>query len=294
MRRFLLPGFFVVFCFFLSSCSKSGVPALEKDKDSVLLKLGPVYLTKAEMEARILELGPEYVPYLRTEQGKKTILEAIAKQKLLVRHAMAQGLDDQAAFKAELARLRKEQDRALRLYRESLLTDSLLTQLRQRELKVSDEETARYFREHPKLYSVRQILLGDEKKAEEVYSMLVRPGYAASAAEFGRVAAQNSLEAQSASAGGRIPPFLDGELEESFTRTAASMAGGQISRPMATKVGYHLIYFEGSSQAAFNDEIKQRVKKILERRRLDGLIEEWKKRYVMEVRDETLRQYLQF
>ncbi|MBI2070199.1 MAG: peptidylprolyl isomerase [Elusimicrobia bacterium] len=283
----------LAFCSLLSvSCARNSVKPGAGDQDAVLLKLGPVYLTKAEMEARILEMGPEYVPYLRTGQGRKTLLEAVLKQKILVRAALDRGLGDRQDIKDEIVRLKKEQERALRLYRESLLADRLIEDLREREIQISDDEIAAYYNDHRHLYAVRQILVADKKKAEDLFEGLRGKNPAQAQVEFGRLAALHSLDSRSAKAGGKIPPFLEGELDESFARATAALKPGQVSPPVETKVGYHLIHLENTAPVSFNDEYKERARRILERKKMDVLMELWKDKYVVEVRDESLKPYL--
>lgn len=286
-------GFLAAAAFLFVSCNAQPSLNPTKDDDSVIFKIGSVYLTKSEMESRLLELGPDYVPYLRTGSGKKTIMTAILKQKILVRAALDRGLDKNEGVKQEMARLKKEQDRALRLYRENLLTQSLLEDLRRKELHVDDEEIAAYHRDHPALYQVRQILIGDKEKAQEIYDEL-RKRAGNFGAEFARAAARYSLESASAKEGGKIPPFFEGELEQSFVRAAASLKPGQVSGPVESKVGFHLIYLEGTLAAPFNEETAQRIRRILERGKMDALMDLWRGKYVVEVRDETLKPYLEF
>ncbi len=286
-------GFFVVIAIVGASCSSKSPLDKAQDADSVILKIGPVYLTKSEMESRVLELGPEYVPYLRTNAGKKTVLGAIVKQKIMVRAALERGMGKGALVKQELSRLKKDQERAVRLYRESLLTESLLEQLRDHEIKVSDDEIAGYYQEHHTLYNVRQILVADKGKAQEIYEDLGKKRQNLPS-EFARAALGRSLESQSAKEGGKIPPFLEGELEGGFVQAAKDLKPGQMSAPVQTNVGFHLIYLDGTATAPLNDEYKERARRILERGKMDALFNLWKTKYMVEVRDESLKPYLEF
>lgn len=281
------------FCL-LAACSKASLPSLSFDReDAVLLKLGPAYLTRSEMESRMLEIGPDYVPYLRTEQGKKTLLNAIVKGKLLARVALEQGLDRNENFKEDIERVKKDQQRALRVYKESLLRENLLNRLRQKELKVDEAAAASYFKEHKNLYSVRHILLANEKSAASLLVQIKRKRNM-KAEEFGRMAKSYSMEASSARNMGAVAPFLEGELDENFERAARALKSNQISDVVTTEFGYHIIFLEKAASASFNDEMKNRVTSILEKKRLESLIALWKDKYPLEVKDETIRRYLDF
>ena len=63
------------------------------------------------------------------------------------------------------------------------------------------------------------------------------------AADFSRVAKSRS-EGSSASAGGDLGYFSKGRMLPEFDEVAFSMAPGEISQPVRTAVGWHLIYVE--------------------------------------------------
>lgn len=276
--------------FLSAACTKT---ATEQQEDRVLFKIGPVYVTKSEMEEKILELGPEYLTYLRTEPGKRTLLDAILKQKLLARVALNRALDKEPHLRTSLIDLKKQQDRAFRLYRESLLIEALIERLRRNELYVGEDEAANYHREHPRLFHVRHILVSDEAAAFGLRKSLAgKKGMLA--AEFAYLAKKHSLEKMSAQKGGEIPPFLEGELEENFEAALAALKPGELSAPVKTKMGYHLIMLERVAGVPLDDEIKARCAGILEKRKLEALLDSWKNKYVMEVKDETLRPYFDF
>ena len=286
----MLGRFFIVF---LALITLAGCASKSIDNDTLILRIGSTYLTRSEMESRILEIGSEYVPYLRTSQGKKTLINAVVKEKLLVRVALANGLDRTDAFKEEVSRVRKEQERALRLYKESVLRQMLLERLKKKELKITDEEALQYFKTHRNFYSVRHMLFADEKSAQALHDQ-IRKVRGNIVSEFGRLAKTHSMEASSAKNGGKMPLFLEGELEENFERALKALKPNQVSPPVQSEFGYHLILLEGISLASWNEETKDRVTKILEKKRLDPLLAFWKDKYPLEVHDDSIRAYLGF
>ena len=87
-------------------------------------------------------------------------------------------------------------------------------------------------------------------------------------------------------------PFLEGELGVAFEEAVKSLSPGQVSGPVETEAGVHLIYMEGTSLALFADEIRERCRRILEKKKMQDLMKKWKQRYLTEVRDDSLRPYL--
>lgn len=68
-------------------------------------------------------------------------------------------------------------------------------------------------------------------------------------ADFASVA-RSSSEDDSASAGGELGYFPRGRMLPEFEATAFSMAIGEISEPVRTSVGWHLIYLQNHQEAA--------------------------------------------
>ena len=141
------------------------------------------------------------------------------------------------------------------------------------------------------MYRVRHILLSDEKRAWDLHKIITaRPARAVS--EFIAQAKASSLEKVSAAKGGMMPPFLEGELDDAFEMATAGLKPGQISTPVTSKMGNHIIMLDSVTSATYNDEVAERCARILERRKLEELFKTWKKKHNVEVKDETLRPYL--
>ncbi len=66
-------------------------------------------------------------------------------------------------------------------------------------------------------------------------------------ADFAEVAKQNSEDVGSAEQGGLLDPFAKGEMVESFSETAFTTPVGQLSEPVRTEFGWHIIKVEGKS-----------------------------------------------
>jgi parvulin-like peptidyl-prolyl isomerase len=273
---------------FLFSCARESE---DFGEDRMLAKIGPVVLTKAELEARVLEIGPQYVRYLRSDAGKKTLMKAVLERKLMARVALARGLQKDPGVQEDLKKLAREQARSLRVYRESRLVEALQKRLRDGELRVSDEDVAGYYKEHQRLTQVRHILLADSQAAHEA-SRRLKSLRGNLAGEFAKLSRAQSLDAESAGRGGKIPAYLAGEMEEPFESAVAKLSPGQVSDPIQTALGYHVVLLEERRLALFSEEIRERCRKILLDRKLHAMMGQWRVRYPVEVYDETLRSYL--
>ncbi len=122
-----------------------------------------------------------------------------------------------------------------------------------KQVEVSEEEIESYYRDHQDLYGVPEqrrvahILIavsegGDEeaarKKAEEVYAKLRAGG------DFATLAKEYSDDPGSASQGGDLGYIEKGVLDPEFDDVAFSLAQGEVSEPVRTAFGYHIIRVE--------------------------------------------------
>jgi len=126
----------------------------------------------------------------------------------------------------------------------SLSVDGLMDRV-----SVSDEEIRRYYEEHKDLYStpeerrVAHILISSseegeeaaEAKAEKVYQELQQGG------DFAALAKRYSDDPGSADQGGDLGYIEKGMLDPQFDEVAFSLPEGEVSEPVRTEFGYHII-----------------------------------------------------
>lgn len=106
--------------------------------------------------------------------------------------------------------------------------------------KVTDAEVAKYYRAHKSLYGrpesrdVRHILVKDRHKAFELYRKLRRGG------NFAALAKKFSLDPGSKAQGGKLT-VSKGQTVPQFDRVAFSLKKNQISPPVQSQYGWHVI-----------------------------------------------------
>jgi len=86
-------------------------------------------------------------------------------------------------------------------------------------------------------YRARHILLEDQEDALEVLAMLKAKG---DKHTFGELAQEYS-ECESASKGGNLGRFASGTMVAEFEKALYQLKEGEISTPVASKFGYHII-----------------------------------------------------
>ena len=116
-------------------------------------------------------------------------------------------------------------------------------------IKITDEETSTYFEENKETFAQTEqveashILVADEATANEVKKQLDEGG------DFAELAAKYSTDTSNAQNGGELGLFGKGAMVEAFETAAFSMKIDEISDPVQTEFGYHIIKVTGRQEA---------------------------------------------
>lgn len=129
---------------------------------------------------------------------------------------------------------------------------------------LSDEEIEAYFEEHkdqfgePEQVEARHIIVEDEKTAKELHEELKN------GADFAELAKEHSTDG-SAAAGGDLGFFPREGMDPAFVDKAFSMKVGELSGPVKSSFGYHLIEVLDKKEAVdaklkdHEEEIKEKL-----------------------------------
>lgn len=112
------------------------------------------------------------------------------------------------------------------LLQEAAITDGV---------EVSDEEIEQYFDRQKYSIEAQHVLVSDKKLADKVYKE------AQDEKDFSKLAEKYSTDEQSAMEGGELPPFSAGEMVSEFEDAVFSMKEGEISKPVESEHGFHVI-----------------------------------------------------
>ncbi len=142
-------------------------------------------------------------------------------------------------------------------------------------LTVSDEQLKSTFAANPNIYaepetvSARHILIlvkpdaspADQQKALEKITEIKKRA-SAPGADFGKIAAETSDDTASKVDGGNLGTFQRGMMVPEFEKTAFELKVGEISDPVKTQYGYHLIKVEQhqASQPPTFEKAKEKVR----------------------------------
>lgn len=186
----------------------------------------------------------------QSEEGQKQLVEELVMQELLYSDAIKNGLDKEEAFTAALEQMTKS---LLKQYAMGKLLESVTA---------TDKEVEDYYETHQSLFKTDEtakanhILVATLEEAEKVCEE-IKAGL--SFAE----AAKKYSTCPSASQGGALGEFTRGRMVPEFEAAAFAMAPGEISAPVQTQFGYHIIELEALTPAgtapfeAVKDQVKE-------------------------------------
>jgi parvulin-like peptidyl-prolyl isomerase len=160
-------------------------------------------------------------------------------------------------------------------------------------VKVTDKDVQRYYASHKQQYTqpetreIRHILVGAKQKAlaERLYDQVK-----ANPSRFPALAKQHSKDPGSKSQGGKLT-IVRGQTVAPFDQTAFLMRVGQISRPVKTQYGYHVIQALGEIKPAkttplkdVKNAIRQQLLQTKKNDRMNKWVQETKKEYRDKIR----------
>lgn len=130
---------------------------------------------------------------------------------------------------------------AIEVFREDARLNMLAREIAMAQTDFTDEDGREFFEEHRHLYEqqeeveARHILVETEDEAEEV-ALLLEEGE-----DFVELAAEYSTDSSNKDDGGYLGSFARGRMVEPFDEVAFSLEVGELSEPVETQFGYHII-----------------------------------------------------
>ena len=247
--------------------------------DPVVLTIGTEKLTKSEFE-KIMEqaVPPEQRASAQTPQGRRAIAEQLAELKTLALEGRKQKLDQTSEARTQLS-MRADQYVAGLLFRqiqEKIKPDAAAGQAYNNQHKHDYESlTARHILIRMKGSAVPmkdgQEDLTDEQalaKAQDLRKKIVDGG------SFEEIAKAESDDRGSGASGGALGDFTKGRMVPQFEEAAFKLPINEVSEPVKTQFGYHIIQVqkhESKPLADVEKEINQKLMPELTQKSIDVL-----------------------
>jgi peptidyl-prolyl cis-trans isomerase C len=210
--------------------------------DRVVITVGDIKITAAQFNAFIDTLQPQY----KSNPGaRKQLADNIGKMLTLAQESERRKLDQTPGFRAQ------------QMFQNfNLMANALAVQIG-KDTPIAEADVRAYYEAHKNEFEsvhARHILIRfqgstvpvrpgqkdlttDEAlaKAQEVRKKIQDGG------DFAAIAKTESDDAGSGANGGELPPFHHGQMVPSFEAAAYALKPGELSEPVKSQFGYHII-----------------------------------------------------
>ncbi|MGH0428184.1 peptidylprolyl isomerase PrsA [Bacillus hominis] len=220
---------------------------------------------------------------LRQTYGKSTLSQMMLNKALLDKYKVS---DEEAKKQVEAAKeqmgdkfkvaleqvgLKNEDELKERMKPEIALEKAIRATVTDKDVKDN----------HKPEMKVSHILVKDEKTAKEVKEKINN------GEDFTALAKQYSEDTGSKEQGGEIAGFAPGQTVKEFEEAAYKLDAGQVSEPIKTSYGYHIIKVTDKKELKPFDEVKDTIRKDLEQQRLQDPTGKWKQQVINDLLKEA-------
>jgi foldase protein PrsA len=182
----------------------------------------------------------------------------------------------EAKYKQTLKQQGLTEDQAKEEVRAQLISEDLFKKVTG-DVTVTKDQIKAYYNSHksqygqPQTRDVRHILVAKKALADQLYAQLK------SGANFATLAKKYSKDPGSAANGGKLT-ISKGQTVPAFDKTAFSLKKGQLSPPIHTQYGYHIIEALSDVKAAKTtslSKVESSIKQQLEQQRKNDAMTKW-------------------
>ena len=244
----------------LAACNKAATPAPEAPAERIATVNGkPV--AKSEFDLYVDSMSRQAGAQVTAEQ-KAEMLDQYLKMQVAADQAEKDGVDKDPKVRDQLALAR----------RQVLMQAGLQKYLDSHPVQDSElrPEYDRQVAALPREYHARHILVDDQAAAEAITKQLQ------GGADFAKLAAKRSKD-DSRKNGGDLGWFTLENMVKPFADAVRTLAPGELTRePVHSEFGWHVIKLEESRPSAAPpfDEVKDRVKTYVQRKKLQEHLDE--------------------
>lgn len=246
--------------FFLATFgfAMAALPIMAQSNDPIVMTINGEDVTRSEFEYSYNKNNTDLVV---DKASLDEYVELFVNYKLKVAAAKEAQLDTMAAFQKEVADYRAQQA-------EEYLIDSTFIE---EEARNTYEATAQnigpdglFQAAHILIHLPQQASASEQARAKQridsLYAVL------ANGANFAEVAKLHSEDPGSARDGGMLPWLFKGQLLKEFEEVALAMQPGEMSRPVLSPVGYHIIYMNDRKQFEPYEYHRESILEFLDQR----------------------------
>jgi peptidyl-prolyl cis-trans isomerase C len=248
----------------------------KEDKTVAVVNGHEIKVSEVEMAAEdILAQLPDVPPKLRYPY----IVEYLVERHLLAQAAVKEGIGDSDEYKRRLALY---QAKALR---DAYFAQTIVPTVTEEEMKKAyDTESAKVAQ--TERVRARHILVASEQEAKQIRGRIDK------GEKFEDLAKQYSLDG-SKEYGGDLGYFTAPEMVPEFSKAAFALKPGEVSQPVKTDFGWHVIKLEDRKMGGAQpyDQVKTAIRNILLRKKTQEKIIKLRLESKVELKDPDLQKF---
>jgi peptidyl-prolyl cis-trans isomerase C len=239
----------------------------KKDDGKVLVTIDGDTVTLEEFNKELDRIPANMKMLVLTESGKRSFLDRYVIKRLLLREAKKENIEKEKDFEDRLIEIR-----------EQLLIESLLKKKVTMNINTTEEELKKYYEANKDKFKksleieTRQIVVRTDKEAKEIKARLDK------GEDFAELARTYSIDPNAKTTGGAIGYHGKGSLLPEYEAVAFKLTkAGQISQPVKTQLGYHIIQLTGVKEAGYTpfEEVKEFIKQRIVQERQNEVLEKY-------------------
>lgn len=230
------------------------------ENNKVLAIVNGREITEADVNVLLQNFISQGNTNFNSEEGKKQILDEIINQELFYADAVENNYDQEEEFIKELE---FNKTNILKNYSLRKVLNSV---------NVTDEEIEKYYNSNtesfktPESVQASHILVKTEEEANDILKEIEN------GLSFEEAAGKHS-SCPSKAKGGDLGSFNKGQMVPEFENAAFGMEEGQVSKPVKTQFGYHIIKLVDKKEPTTSDfaEVKDQIRQFLMGRKQNNL-----------------------
>lgn len=217
-------------------------------ENKVLASVNGNNITEQDLEVAMTRFPKENQDYFRSEQGKTQLLDQMISFELIYNYAKQADLENDEEYRNQLEIMKKD-----------LLIQAGVKKVLDT-VTVNDDDVKSYYDNNKDMFkseetvNAKHILVESKEKAEEILEKINNGiSFEDAALEFSSCPSSNQ--------GGSLGEFGRGRMVPEFENAAFELAVGEVSGPVQTQFGYHIIKLEGKTEPSIReyDEVKAMI-----------------------------------
>jgi len=281
MKKVSFYALIIVCMFSIIGCSKSGGG---KSGGPVIAKVDKADITKDDFLKEVSRI-PEWArAQFQGDEGKDKFLDELIKRELIYQHAMKMKLDKDPEYMDKVKEFEK-----------MTLVSLVLKKEVEEKAVVDDSEVKAFYDQNADKFTIgtelraSHILVDTEKEAQDIHAKIKK------GESFSDLAKKFSKDRGSADKGGDVGYFTRGKMVPEFENAAAGLKPGEVSEPVKTRFGYHIIKLtdiKKGTQASFEQSAESIHRQLLGEKRknlFDTYVEKLKGELKVDKNEENLK-----